>query len=78
MLICKYFEVYLSCNFILKIKEVAGDHQMAEQYNTYKAVLEENNELKKNYGITKLNLDHSKITYNFKENEVAKLRSEIK
>lgn len=51
---------------------------MSDHQNAYNAVLKENNELKKNYDTTKLNLDKQKIVHNFKDNEVAKLKSDIK
>lgn len=47
-------------------------------HNANKAVLNENNELKKNYIFTKLDLDKSKTIDNFQEGEVSRLRSDIK
>lgn len=51
-----------------------------EQHNnTYKAVLKQNNELQQNHGFTKLNLNNkSKVTNEYKDTEVARLKSDIK
>lgn len=46
-----------------------------EQHNTYQTVLKENNEFNK---ITKSDLDKLAITSNLKDNEISKLRSDIK
>jgi hypothetical protein len=54
------------------------NENMPIQNHSYEAELKENNELRKNYIMTKLNLDKSKINNSFKKNEVSKLRSDIK
>jgi len=46
-----------------------------EQHNTYQSVLKENNEFNK---VTKSELDKLAITSNLKDNEISKLRSDIK
>lgn len=46
-----------------------------EQHNAYQSILKENSEFNK---ITKSDLDKLAITSNLKDNEISKLRSDIK
>ncbi|XP_025414153.1 lamin-like protein isoform X2 [Sipha flava] len=64
-------------NSPIRNKEFVNEN-MPIQNHSYEAELKENNELRKNYIMTKLNLDKSKINNSFKKNEVSKLRSDIK
>jgi len=62
----------------LKDKE-DGNMSTEQHNNTYKAVLKQNNELQQNHGFTKLNLNNkSKVTNEYKDTEVARLKSDIK
>ncbi|KAL5244688.1 hypothetical protein ACI65C_012098 [Semiaphis heraclei] len=58
-----------------KVKEYVNGNIRTEQHNTYQTVLKENNEFNK---ITKSDLDKLAITSNLKDNEISKLRSDIK
>ncbi|XP_060838606.1 uveal autoantigen with coiled-coil domains and ankyrin repeats protein-like isoform X1 [Rhopalosiphum padi] len=58
-----------------KTQEYENENIPTEQHNTYKTVLKENNKFNK---ITKSHLDKLAITSTFKDNEVSKLRSDIK
>jgi len=60
----------------VQVKEcVNGNVQTEEHNNTYQAILKENNEFNK---ITKSDLDKLAVTSNLRDNEVSKLRSDIK
>lgn len=55
-----------------------NENMSSGPYNAYRAVLKENNELKKNNIIIKSNLDKSKINGHLQDEKVSESRSDIK